>query len=286
MANAEGHEPRTLASLPPELLTLVAENLLTNNVVAENLDVQSLANFAAASTWCLTAAHAELHAALLATVRSCLAPWWHVGRRHTRLWWATHRDAMVVCPYFRLPDDLVFIPADAFRNCTCLTTITLPAALTTIEDDAFSGCSSLAEVITFPAALTTIGDFAFRNCSSITELTLPATLTKTGRFSFDGCTALTELTLPAALTTICDGAFGSCTSLTEITLPASLTTIGDGVFDGCSEVTKLRFPVTLTTIGKLAFGTATTQGSNQQACYSILLLTHSGLALRARTLTH
>ena len=40
-------EPRTLATLPTELLTLVAENL----------DTHSLAQFAAASTVCLAVAH-------------------------------------------------------------------------------------------------------------------------------------------------------------------------------------------------------------------------------------
>ena len=49
-----------IASLPDELIVLIAETL----------DAPSLASFAAASTFCLAAAHGELRAALLAAVRS------------------------------------------------------------------------------------------------------------------------------------------------------------------------------------------------------------------------
>ena len=62
MASGEDEEPRSLSSLPAELLTLVAENLRIPN--ASLLSAQSsLARFAAASTVCLAAAQDELRAA-------------------------------------------------------------------------------------------------------------------------------------------------------------------------------------------------------------------------------
>ena len=91
-------EPRTLATLPTELLTLVAENL----------DTHSLAQFAAASTVCLAAAHGVLRAALLAAVERCLLPGGRIS------------NTLAVCPYFRLPDDLVVLPERAFMHCTSL----------------------------------------------------------------------------------------------------------------------------------------------------------------------
>ena len=59
----------------------------------------------------------------------------------------------------------------AFVNCSSLTTVTLPADLTTIGFQAFASCSSLT-TLTLPASLTEIGDMAFYDCSSLTTLTI------------------------------------------------------------------------------------------------------------------
>ena len=64
------------------------------------------------------------------------------------------------------------IGEEAFRDCD-LTTVTLPDGLTTIGDDAFSGCHSLTTV-TLPDGLTTIDDYAFFWCVSLTAITLPS----------------------------------------------------------------------------------------------------------------
>ena len=88
----------TFTSLPTELLMLVAKEL--------DDDVRSLGRFAAASAECQLAAHEELRDALLVAVRQSFSPqryrlpW---GRRAPR---ALLSDALVACPYFRLPDDL------------------------------------------------------------------------------------------------------------------------------------------------------------------------------------
>ena len=140
------------SSLPPELIT----------IVAEQLDTCSLANFAAASTACLAAAQTELRVALPAAVQRCLLP----GRSCRGM------DALVKAPGFRLPDDLVAIPAGAFMHCTSLTQLTIPATVATIGNGAFWGCSKLTK-LTLSTALVTIGDRAFNRCSSLTEFTLP-----------------------------------------------------------------------------------------------------------------
>ena len=257
MANADSDAPHTFAYLPPELITFVAEEL----------DARSLARFAAASTLCRAAAHSELRAALRTAVQRSLVP--GAGRI---------RNALVLCPYFCLPDDLVAIPAVFFRGCIFLTSpLTLPAALTTIGDRAFEG-TSLTE-LTFPASLTTIGICAFRgtplakltlpptlatislgafsSCVFLEELTLPAGLMVIGNRAFRGCTSLTKVALPATLTTIGHYSFSGCSSLTDIILPAALTSIGDYSFRGCSALASLRLPATFTagypTIGRDAF---------------------------------
>ena len=170
-------EPRALATLPTELLTLMAEHL----------DEHSLAHFAAASTVCLAAAHSELRASLVAAVERCVVPGGRIS------------NALAACPYFRLPDDLVVLPEHAFVNCTELTELTLPAALTTIEYGAFRGCTSLTQLV-LPTALTTVGFGAFLGCASLTKLTFPAAITTIGARAFSRCTSLTQLTLPGILT--------------------------------------------------------------------------------------
>ena len=104
----------TLSSLPSDLLSLVAATG----------DVQCLAHFAAASTEFLAAAQAELRVSLLEAVKRCLVPEPDNG-------WMS--DALVACPYFRLPHDLDVIPTGAFFSCHSLVKLALPDNLTTIE---------------------------------------------------------------------------------------------------------------------------------------------------------
>ena len=141
------------SSLPLELVT----------IVAEQLDTRSLANFAAVSAACLAAAQNELRVALTSAVKRCLLR----GRSCRGM------DKLVASPHFRLPDDLVAIPAGAFRHCTSLTQLTLPATVTIIGNGAFWGCSKLTK-LTLSTALATIGDRAFNHCSSLADFTLPA----------------------------------------------------------------------------------------------------------------
>jgi hypothetical protein len=102
--------------------------------------------------------------------------------------------------------------ANAFYNCTGLTTLNLPEA-TEIGDSAFSICNSLAE-INLPKVVT-IFNHAFRNCPSLTTVSLPE-VTTIGVNSFGYCTGLTMVSLPK-VTAIDTQAFRN-TALTTITI--------------------------------------------------------------------
>ena len=71
---------------------------------------------------------------------------------------------------------------------------------------AFDGCSGLTS-LTLPAGITSIGSRTFRNCSGLTSLTLPVGITSISDNAFDGCSGLTSLTLPAGITSIGSYAF-------------------------------------------------------------------------------
>ena len=78
-----------------------------------------------------------------------------------------------------------------------------------IGDYAFYNCSRLTS-LTLPAGITSIGEGAFWHCSGLTSLNLPAGITEIGSFAFSGCSGLTSLTLPAGITSIGESTFWGC----------------------------------------------------------------------------
>ena len=119
---------------------------------------------------------------------------------------------------------------------------------------AFCGCSGLTS-LTLPAGITSIGDNAFNGCSGLTSLTLPDGITSIGESAFYGCSGLTSLTLPAGITSIGDAAFNFCSGLTSLTLPAGITEISDFAFNGCSGLTSIYvYAENVPEIGRHAFG--------------------------------
>ena len=128
----------------------------------------------------------------------------------------------------------------AFHDCSGLTSLTLPAGITSIGRSAFSYCSGLTS-LNLPAGITSIGSSAFEGCNGLTSLTLPAGITSIGDDAFWGCSGLTSLTLPAGITSIGDDAFWGCSGLTSLTLPDGITSIGYSAFEGCSRLKEVRF---------------------------------------------
>lgn len=129
-----------------------------------------------------------------------------------------------------------------------MTSITLPASITTIGDYAFNNCTSLTS-INLPNSITSIGESAFNQCRSLTNLTLPNSLTTIGNNGFQYCSGLTSIILPNSLTTIGNYAFSVCSSLTSITLPEGLTTIGNQILTNCPSLTSLTIPSSVSSIG-------------------------------------
>ena len=151
-----------------------------------------------------------------------------------------------------LPVGITSIGYDAFAYCSGLTSLTLPAGITSIGEYAFSRCSGLTS-LTLPAGITSIGISAFAYCSGLTSLTLPAGITSINYGAFLDCSGLTSLTLPDGITSIGSRAFYGCSGLTSLTLPAGITSIGDDTFYGCSGLTSLTLPAGITSIGEYAF---------------------------------
>lgn len=148
-------------------------------------------------------------------------------------------------------------------NSADITSVTLPATLTTIGNHAFS--YSKLPIIEIPASVTSIGYGAFQNCYDLTSVTFApnSALQTIGDFAFasneynyDGNSEskLTFIELPATVTSIGNGAFQYCRKLKNVTLAANsqLNSIGSEAFRGCYNITDFDLSK-VQTIGSYAF---------------------------------
>ena len=120
--------------------------------------------------------------------------------------------------------------------------------LTSIGDNAFSGCNGLTSV-TIPEGVTSIGNGAFRACDGMTSVTIPESVTSIGNSAFRGCYGLTSVTIPESVTSIGPHAFGSCPVLTSVTIKSNITSIVEGMFYNCTNLTSVTISRNVTSFG-------------------------------------
>jgi len=70
-----------------------------------------------------------------------------------------------------------------FDDCTKLKTVTIPAGIETIKNNAFQGCRSL-QIDNLPDSLKTIEASAFKGCTSLSEIVIPRNVTSIGFMAF------------------------------------------------------------------------------------------------------
>ena len=139
-----------------------------------------------------------------------------------------------------------------FKNCSTLTSITIPDSVTSIGSSAFFGCSSLTS-ITIPDGVTSIGGDAFYKCGGLTSINIPDSVTSIGSSAFSECRSLTSVTIGNSVKWIKNSAFYNCSRLTSINIPDSVTSIGSSAFDNCSSLTSVHIS-DLSAWCKISFG--------------------------------
>ena len=173
----------------------------------------------------------------------------------------------------------------AFRDCSGLTSVTIPNSVESIGEWAFQFCSGLTSV-SIGNSVTSIGDDAFAFCSGLTEMkvdannpkydsregcnaiietssntliygcqttVIPNSVMSIGDDAFCGCSCLTSVSIPNSVTSIGDDAFYYCYGLISVTIPNSVKSIGDGAFMSCYGLTSVTIGNSVESIGGDAF---------------------------------
>ena len=140
----------------------------------------------------------------------------------------------------------------AFKNCTAITRLTLPARDISYGDDVFYGCTGVEWIDIHPGnpRIKSIDGVAFNIDGKVllmypakstrSAYTIPSGVEEIDEGAFMSSMKLTSLTLPSTLKEINDYAFYGCTGLRSITIPASVTSIGQYVFQHCMSLEEIK----------------------------------------------
>ena len=182
-----------------------------------------------------------------------------------------------------LSDKLYHVGQNAFSGCKTLKSISLPASLTMIDDEAFANCDMLQTVqctevpqhVNYTSFYNTPWMKALPVESGVkywdaVALSYDSSGTETptslsfregttaiadrfiGSISYSNRNSITKLTLPLSLLSIGAGAFSN-NNLTALTLPEKLKNIGIRAFSSSSQLTKVTLPEGLEMFGSSAF---------------------------------
>ena len=156
-----------------------------------------------------------------------------------------------------IPDGETSIEGDAFSGCSGLTSIEIPNSVTNIGQNAFSGCSSLTSVTIKSNSIASNDYSTSSNLKTIfgeqvTEYIIGDDVTSIGSSAFYQCSNLSSVTIGTGVTSIGEGAF-AWSGLTAIDIPNSVTSIGDYAFLRCGTLSSVTIPNSMVSIGNGAF---------------------------------
>jgi hypothetical protein len=156
-----------------------------------------------------------------------------------------------------IPSKVTTINKDAFKGCTSITSVTIPNSVTNIGYESFYGCTSLTSVAIGDnkndVASTIIGFRAFSTCSELGSVTIGNNVKQIENNAFEYCASLASITIPNSVESIGRHVFMSCTNLSSVQLPENISSIEWATFSGCTSLESITIPNTVETIGEGAF---------------------------------
>ena len=181
---------------------------------------------------------------------------------------------------------VVAVDEKAFSDCIGLTSVSVPASVEKIGDNAFLGCKALARVsIEDGESTLTLGSNdkkkgLFNGCplkslhlgrnisytadkahgyspcldiTSLKEVTFGDKVTTIGRSLLCGCTGLKAIVFPERLESIEDLAFQGCTGMTTLVVGDAVKLIGGYSFSNCEALTTVTIGAGIDSIADEAF---------------------------------
>ena len=152
----------------------------------------------------------------------------------------------VVIPSIHQSRKVTSIADDAFSGCSEIVKIKIEGDVGYIGKSAFSGCTSLQSV-SLPLWQGKIGDYAFSGCYSLQSVRINGY--SVGNYAFYNCKALTSVAIETLF--IRSYAFANCTKLSDITISDEVSFLSGSAFDNTAWYNNQ--PDGLVYAGKIAY---------------------------------
>lgn len=140
-----------------------------------------------------------------------------------------------------LPNGVQSIPENAFKGCSGLAELYLPSSITSIAgNNAFEGCTGLYELV-LPNGITSLGEYFFKGCTNLVSVNFPYSCKNVPRYFFDGCNKIRSLDFPGntiadkGVEVIGEFAMNGCTRLRNITFGSKVVTINGNCTTGTNK---------------------------------------------------
>lgn len=172
----------------------------------------------------------------------------------------------------------LLIRLSAFKDCTKLTDVEIPARVKQIVGNIFKGCTSLMEIkvnannpyyfaqdgVLFGPALVEYSPKYDDNYVLLAypagrqgEYTIPSKVNgkeidQIWTSGFEGAVGLTDITIPASIGRLGTAAFES-TGLTHVTIPDTVQQVDPAVFQNCTKLVSVKLPAGLAEIDQYMF---------------------------------
>lgn len=160
--------------------------------------------------------------------------------------WTLNNGTLTVTGSGPIPDYTTRAPAPWAQQADSIQRVVIGDGVTAVGKMAFYCCANL-NTVTLPASVKVLGEQAFAGCRKLAQINL-LSVESIGRGCFYECMQLVNVVLGEKLHTIGDKAFYHCTGLGGITIPASVTNFGSSVFTYCSALVYVRISAKLTVL--------------------------------------